>query len=461
MVQKGGWLTRLRRDAIAATVLACLLGVLHHHLPVIDILDKFAFLFAASNTMTSPAADAATVVLGIDQKSFERDFLEQSPLDRCVLADKLRKVYAARPALLVIDFDVSPSLAGMLGSGPGRLREQACETGLYDVITAAAADTTRTILLAPFPVDTPAAQTAKAAWRTAMSAKGIQFGVGTLPIQFGFVQQQYLQPDTLASLAHAAKTFPRTGAAAAGAGNHEAGTLGAAKDEPVEPRLQLLNFRAFGREVRSLSWDEWQAAATALPLADKTVFLGSNYGIDDRFVTPVDELYGVNLHAAAFVSLDAAITAVPALLALAIDIAIGIVFGWLVGVFWDGYLRAVGNAATRSIAFLNLWLLVLLYVGLIGMLGWVAVQLIVHANIWISPLPMALGMALDAFILGAVHAAVHAATQAATHPPSTAASLSTHGSTARTAVLVRAQDLARTALGAGIVLYALMLIRHH
>ncbi len=463
MLQWGGRLARLRREALAAMVLASLLVILHHIVPVIDILDKFAFLFAASNSVTAAAPDAATVVLGIDQNTFERDFLEQSPLNRCVLAEQLRTVYAERPATLVLDLDLSPSLAGVLGQGPDQRRELACEASMYGVISAALG-VTRTVLLAPIIVAAPAAQAAKEAWRAGMQAKGVQFGDGTLPVQFGVVLQQYVQANTLAALAHSAPAVPASHAGSATPSTHAAAIHSAAdsKDhEPAAPHLQLLNFRAFARDVRSLRWDEWRAAPAASPLTGKTVFMGANYGADDRFVTPIDDLYGVNLHAGAFVSLDQAITAVPGTLGLLIDIAIGVLFGRVVGIFWQRYLRAVAVPATRSMAFLSLMQLVLVYAALIGGLGWLAVKLIVGSNIWISPLPMALGMAADAFILGAVHAAVHATEHARGASVHGALAVAPDTLSTRDGIFVQVQDYAKIALGAGIVAYALFLIWRH
>lgn len=400
MVHKERRFHEFRRELMAAVFMASLLVVLHHRLPLIDTLDKFAFLFAAASSVQTSVDEPRTVVIGIDQKTFEQDFLEQSPLNRCVMAEKLAAIYAARPARLVIDFDLSPSLAGILPHPQERTRELECEAALYAQLRDHAA-ATRTVLLNPFEVANEQARTAKQAWQASQLQRGMFFGDGALPVQFGFVQQQYLRPETLAAVA---------GGGAPAANDHGAG------GESAHPALQLLNFRAFAREVRSLSWDEWKRSDPALSLAGKTVFFGAAYSSDDRFVTPIDDLYGVSLHAAGFVSLRNPISVAGASWAFAADIGIGMLFGAMVGRAWQGYLRARLSRASadrnrRAFAFAYLWLLVAAYAFTLWLLMQVALYWVAAQNVWISPLPMALGMTLDAFIIGAVNALEHVSVQ--------------------------------------------------
>jgi hypothetical protein len=427
---------------MAATFMAALLVVLHHHLPLIEILDKFAFLFVSASSVQTSAQQPGTVVIGIDQKTFEQDFLEQSPLDRCVMAEKLAAIYAARPSLLVIDFDLSPSLAGLMPNANGRSRELACESALYAQLREHAT-TTRTVLLQPFPVANEAAQAAKQAWKSAQQQGGLLFGDGALPVQFGFVQQQYMRPDTLAAVA---------GAVLRAAPHHG--------DEHSDQALELLNFRAFAREVSSVSWDQWHNGTPALSLAGKNVFLGAAYGGDDQFLTPIDDLYGVKLHAAAFVSLRNKIDVWRAPWAFLADIGIGMVFGVMVAGAWQGYLkyklrRADIHQNQRAMAFLFLWALVFAYAAMLWLLMQASVYLVVANNVWISPLPMALGMTLDAFIFGAVHAFEHMRAQ---HGASHVEHADQHLSASRTVVAVSGLKLAFWLF---IVGWALLLIAKH
>ena len=433
------------RELIAAVFMASLLVVLHHRLPLIDTLDKFAFLFAAASSVQPSADEPRTVVIGIDQKTFEQDFLEQSPLNRCVMAEKLAAIYAARPARLVIDFDLSPSLAGILPHPQARTRELECEAALYAQLRDHAA-ATRTVLLKPFAVANEQARAAKHVWQASQRQRGIFFGDGALPVQFGFVQQQYLHPETLAAVA---------GGGATAASEHGAG------GESAHPALQLLNFRAFAREVRSLSWDEWTRGEPALSLAGKTVFFGAAYSSDDRFLTPIDDLYGVSLHAAGFVSLRNQISLASASWGFVADIVIGMFFGAMVALAWKGYLRAKLSRASvdrnrRAFAFAYLWLLVAAYAFTLWLLMQVALYWVAAQNVWISPLPMALGMTLDAFIIGAVNALEHVSVQHRT------ADSSHSGDSPATASLPERLVFAmKTAFWLFIVGYAVLLIAQH
>lgn len=425
--------------------MASLLVVLHHRLPLIDTLDRFAFLFAAASTVETSADEPRTVVIGIDQKTFEHDFLEQSPLNRCVMAEKLAAIYAAQPARLVIDFDLSPSLAGILPHQQDATRELACEAELYAQLREHAA-TTRTVLLAPMAVASEQARAAKAAWQTSQRQRGIFFGDGALPVQFGFVQQQYLGPQTLAAVA---------GGGVTAASEHDAGA------ESAHPALQLLNFRAFAREVRSLSWDEWRRGDPVLPLAGKTVFFGAAYSSDDRFLTPIDDLYGVSLHAAGFVSLRNQISLASASWGFVADIAIGMLFGAMVAHAWKGYLRAKlsrasGERNRRAFAFVYLWLLVAVYAFTLWLLIQAALYLVAADNVWISPLPMALGMTLDAFIIGAVNALEHMSAQ-----HRTADAIRAGDSPAATSLPEKFVFTMKTGFWLLIVGYAWLLIAHH
>lgn len=417
MEHHGGRLQHWVRELLTATFMAALLMVMHHKVPIIDVLDRFAFLFAASSSMQIMPAEPQAIVIGIDQKTFEQDFFEQSPLNRCVMAEKLQAIFAARPVQLVIDFDLSPSLAGLMASPPDAGREKDCESRLYEVLRTHAT-ATRTILLEPIAVASTLGQEAKQAWRVNLSAHGILFGNGKLPVQFGFVQQQYDHKGTLAAVAH--------GFANDTVANHqkEPVVLGPAQHAtddkaPVMAAidndahaLKPLNFRAYGSDVRSLSWNEWRNDEAAVKLQGKTVFFGSAYDTDDRFITPIDDLYGVDLHAAAFISLRSPISVASAGWAMFLDILIGIGFGAMVARAWGLYLKAKlqqpkAHPVRHAFAFLYLWLLVATYLVTLWVLMQQTANLVAAFNIWISPLPMALGMTVDAFIMGAIHAIDH------------------------------------------------------
>jgi CHASE2 domain-containing sensor protein len=392
-----------------AALMASLVFFLHEWTPVVEVVDDVSLLLvSAMSQRAGGARSGSTVVIGIDQLTYEETFHDRSPLDRCAMAEQLQSIYDAHPSLVVIDIDISPSIAGVsLPEDP--LQDVKCELQLYETITNQqrfdkdGKRPVNTVILKPFPVSDTNATNKKISWCKTMIEKGVAFGDGFMPIRLGITQRY---TDHALSIAHVAK---RAGSSRGGVvPKGTAKNCDAAWNEvEFEHKREPINFLAFTKQSESMTWKGWKEKGA--DIAGKVVFYGANYGEDDRYLTPVDKLYGVNLHAAAFISIDNEIKT-KNVWGIVIDTITGLGFTFVAAFFWERYLEEkshVGNPVRRELAFCFLIALAVLLIPLMWAAAALSVYLVSAHNIWISPLPMAIGMTLEAFVLGAVHAMDH------------------------------------------------------
>jgi hypothetical protein len=142
------------------------------------------------------------------------------------------------------------------------------------------------------------------------------------------------------------------------------------------------------------------------------VLVGGSYGSGDEFITPIGTRPGMEVHAA--------IAASPRyadhpLLALVVDVLVGLGFGLLLHKLWGKYhrqrldLRFEGGTQGGDPRLAYGWLVLLALGFLTGvlLLALLGAVLFSHFGIWISPAAMAVGMAIDGFVLGGVESADH------------------------------------------------------
>jgi hypothetical protein len=134
------------------------------------------------------------------------------------------------------------------------------------------------------------------------------------------------------------------------------------------------------------------------------VFFGAAYGEGDTFVTPLGDLYGVEIHAASFLSFLDPLSADNHLAELLADIVFGFVFGFVIAFFWEQYfrLRLSDDSDRRLIAPVvlgGLGIAVALVAFVLTIVSWL---LLARFGIWSSPIPMAIGMLIESFVSGSV-----------------------------------------------------------
>jgi len=396
----------------ATLFVAAVVSLLHGQFGWFDALDGHALL--AFGNMARPArgeapATPTAVVVTIDATAAAGRYLDRSPLLRCELLADLTATYeaaaafaaaqpAARAPAVVVDLDLSPS---PWLERHGAQDERRCEAALYELLEARAGGQrpVATVLMRPIPLGTQGWQSD---WTARMQRAGVRFGRPDVPVEFGVVTKQYVEADSLSSTALAAAGLAPPAEAPASGMRH------------IDPRKfeSGLVPVAVGADAAATRAAVSRALAEARrrgngPVA---VFFGAGFGEADTFVTPLGELYGVELHAAGLLSQVDPLKGEDHLAALLVDVLFGFVFGFIIAACWQGYytLRVADQAFRRQLAPLAIVVLLLL-VALFALLFSLASLLLLHCyGIWSSPVPMAFGMLMESFVSGSVQQGTHA-----------------------------------------------------
>ncbi|MCY1402004.1 CHASE2 domain protein [compost metagenome] len=398
----------------AALVVASLVTIGHHKFHLLDAVDTYAFLgigglaaFLSTDCDFRNAKEdkkcrpAPVTVVGINQSAYERHYHERSPLDRCELLRDLGAFYESPrpPKIIVIDLDLSPA---------SMQAENDCEEQLYQLITDNQRST-RTVLMEPFAVtDMDAGREARRnawRWRQRMQERAnVVFGDGRLPVSYGVVTKAPCVPH---------------GLAVAAMRDISVTTTGRCMEKPegmflIAPQHYLSSLHTVNvEEIRQLNerfklTKDDKVTIRHLAYETKVVFFGGTYGLDDVFLTPIGHLYGVEVHAAAFMSLLEPASDFSHLLAFLLEVAIGLLFGVVISWCWRRYYHLRFSNQERyqlSAPWAVLGLGFALCVLLVVVTLFSYLQLRDH-NLWLSPIPIALGMLIESFFTGAVHGAV-------------------------------------------------------
>jgi hypothetical protein len=418
----GHFVQHIRDDWPATIFVAAFMAFLESQFGWLDAINGHAFV-AIGNVAGIPQTvekdKAKALVVLIDGVAAESRYLDRSPLDRCQLKDDIAAVYSAmanvnqkrapaqRLDLMVIDLDLSP--ARWLASDPGSKTPEAdCERKLHqEIIDADTKHQIRTVLMLPFESSAARINEVPTAWRNLASTA--TFGLAGLPVEYGLVIKQYCDPNTLAGSAYAlsAKLKDSRRNCIDEAARHSKREV-----ELIDPRKYLSGVvpLAVGSAADLSKRIELKLTAdpptdTAANPADfKAVFFGAAFGEGDTFVTPLGELYGVEIHAAAFLSLLDPLSTNNHLSEFLADIVFGFLFGFLIAYCWERYfkLRLSQDSDHRLSA--PLWLVVLAVAVIIMAILLTFVSLLLRARfgIWASPIPMAVGMLVESFVSGSV-----------------------------------------------------------
>ena len=152
---------------------------------------------------------------------------------------------------------------------------------------------------------------------------------------------------------------------------------------------------------------------TKLFTPPKVVFFGALYGEDDLHLTSVDELYGVNLHALAFVSAFNKVNELDTfwgyILTFCVDVLLAFIFGIVIAKYWHGYYRLrLDSMSAINQQLAPAYVIALsagVLVGILFLFG-VSLHLLSGQGIWASPVPIAVGMLFESFVSGSVTRAI-------------------------------------------------------
>ena len=421
------FIQHVRDDWPATVFVAAALALLDHHVGWLDAINAHSFvLIGNAAEMPKPAGqtNAKALVVLIDQFAAQSRYLERSPLNRCELEKDINEVYEAmrrfkpptannytkRLDLLVIDLDLSP--ARWLANEPGSKTPEAdCERRLHKLIVDAANNKSypiRTVLMQALDeVTADSYMETHPAWKTLNATPNVAFGSAALPLEYGLVIKQYCDADTLAAMAFALSAkFTRSRENCVDKAIDRKLEPTRERKEPIDPRKYLAGVVPIATAVTGNQQSELLSSRLDRTLAEKdfgAVFFGAAFGDEDAFVTPLGELYGVEIHAASYLSLLEPLRG-HQLAELLVDIVFGFLFGYFIAWCWKRYfeLKLSNDSANRLYApFYLLWLAggVCVIAGVLTVVSW---ALLVYFGIWASPIPMAVGMVIESFVSGSV-----------------------------------------------------------
>ncbi|WP_171016570.1 CHASE2 domain-containing protein [Pseudomonas sp. D(2018)] len=414
------WLCRLLQplhsflhNLPAAVAVASLVVIGHLHFRLLDTIDGYTYLTIANLSAVQAAAGrkpqpGVSVVL-IDALTHETRYGERSPLNRCELLTDLDAIYKAKPKVVVIDFDLSPSpLVEQISKTqshqkPPSRTELDCQEGLYRLIETQTA--TNTVLMEPFEMLVEASENKNREWKGRMAKTcdskqngRVCFGDPSLRLSYGLLTRFPCNNQGLAGQALKLSSPPSLPKC-----------LKESKDtfELINP-LQIL----LGLAPVPISSIRQQQALPpqASTVLNGVVFFGGGYGSSDTFLTPLGNLYGVEIHAAAYMSLQRPASDFDHYVSFALEILLALMFGMVIRACWKHYFdrRFSECPLPRQQSFLFVLLLSAAFISLV-ILSIIASLIILAAfDWWLTPLPIAVGMLIESFFSGAVHAGVDA-----------------------------------------------------
>lgn len=391
----------------AALVVSALVYIFHHHLHLLDAIDGYAFLGIGNRTAFASRTignDPTVAVVLIDQRSHENYYRGRNPLDRCELKKDLEGIYelAPPPKVVVIDLDLSPALPVMPFTSAENIRASRCTEQIKILITQHPG--THTVLMQPSKARDPDNQAKILKWNAGLAprADAVSFADPNITVSYGMVNGLDCDADSLAATAlehYPSKSPERRNCLT----EHD-------KELKISPREYLSGLRA-----TPVSWMPARGAdqqcAISTPYARffglPVVFFGGSYDDGDTYLTPIGTMYGVEVHAAAFMSLLRP-TKVNELLAFAFDVGLGLLLGTVIDYCWRRYfsLRFGSSAFERQKAPWFIVLLMCVYAVGVGLLTVGSFFCLLYLGIWLSPIPIALGMLIESFFNSAVTAAV-------------------------------------------------------
>lgn len=430
--------------AVPALFVGCVVHLLSPLLAPLETPSRMVLSLAGAHLTgaSDPKLDLADrlLVLKIDRATFRArasvnnplQFNGISPLDRCVLLDRLGGVLEAMPKLEVLGIDLDLSPTGQPGQD---------QCGLNILKLLGEKKELKSILILPIDAEERAASDD---WRKAVREHKLALASPDLLTEYGLVRRhELLTWHSEAGQGHLPKPLcPSLGVAMAIASPelrlHQdlpkglADSLGScfeAKWDAERAALQA-GFEKLERDEHNIAFQHLGkrlavpepvgADASFKPLSEQLkrpgiekvrwAILGADFDRSDSFRTPLGELSGVEVHAA--IATDPA-ESVSHGLSFVLDFLLGMAFGWFVHHVWrhyfdqrlglhpSTYVDAEQRAYLILVGLLLVWLLLALLI-----LPALSLTALLKASLWINPVPMLIGMSVDAFIVGSVKVAL-------------------------------------------------------
>lgn len=427
--------------ASSALFVACLVHWLTPLVAPLETPSRMVLALAGAhlNGASNPQLDLADrlLVLKIDRSTFRAhastnnafEFNGITPLDRCVLRERLKDSLQAMPDLRVLGIDLDLSPTGLVGQdqcGQDILKLLGERKGLKSFLI--------------LPVDKEERKTLTK-WREQVQDHGLFLANPDLLIEYGIVRRHELVSVHTGSKSERI-LCPSLGVAMAGPASElkltrEPGVnwrqgLESCFDPTldVDESTRTLNTEKLSRDEHNIAYqhigkrlavpEALESAASFKPLREQLqrpgiekvrwAILGADFDRSDSFRTPLGELSGVEVHAA--IASDPA-EGVSHIWGFILDILLGMAFGWFVHHVWrhyfdqrlglhpSTYVDADKRAYLILLGLLLVWLLLALLI-----LPSLSLMVLLSASLWINPVPMLIGMSIDAFVVGSVKVAL-------------------------------------------------------
>ena len=408
--------------------LTCFTAILHHA-KLLDSVDVLALKFLPENAFEQkPRQDNAsfrTLVLGITPDLFEQEFGGHTPINRDRFRKLIQEVLDAYPKarVLATDYDFSP---GATRPCEDRAEDSVCkiveleikeQKSFEEFLSKALPEKLKPpngqlVLITPLQ-DPDELDKVKRKWLVDMTQAGVRFGDHAL-LEHNWLATvvKHLHVKPLADPCARNGDIKMPFAAVVNEARRCAGlpvTLDAEEHEGVKP----INFAAARKAVFLCPLWKWSdigdgcrrrlQSANSDPDAIDTIFIGSSYGEEDKFRTPLGDQYGVELHAFSAYSLIKPLEEQKRWSFL-IDIVIGMLFGILFQILWGSAARSGHDSACRFF-----------------FISMVFVALIIAAMfaVWIIPLMLRYGFTMNPLIILVglfIHSYVGAVERVGTHP---------------------------------------------
>lgn len=347
------------------------------------------------------------VRVGINSRHNIDAYQGRYPFPRERLYEDLKRIYDAKPALLAIDLDLSPTVQVIKQrnqtAGASR-QEEVVGQAKIDKLLDENAD--RTILIDPFLIADPSSEEdrARSEWKKERLAKGVSFGSSYLTTTFGVVIGYESTRRDFGNILGCRLNGTRASKASCDA-----------SPEPTEYFETKIRYRLLDQYSRTVEFSTREDALKEI--SGKYVIFGAKFGDDDLHLTPHSRKYGMDVHTAIALSysemlgrsaLGRIFLATRQYLgAFVVDIIAGVLFGGLAHKLWERYFEGIRGGAQSmpnwgsyvhviKLGFLFVVLVVALLVLSVFALGF---------GMWLSPVPIAIGMMIHGFSQSAVSAA--------------------------------------------------------
>lgn len=386
---------------------ACLVFIGHHALPLVfDAPDQLAYTFTQTllaDQKQHRVPKQGLVALVSDKSFYSAPYYGEEPTPRCAVLESLQKIVAHEPKALVIDINLSPTYRDLFA--PSKSADSAsCQNRLEQFLISTATKI-HVLLIDPmqFPVDSAATLESRLAWRTAMEAKGLNFGHADI------------QHSLLSALTQFSLTADRTDGGKRADYKTEVGMsyrlcqLVACNkklehDLPLKEGDHLINYAAFTKDFDSKYTESIEPA----DIKNRIVYFGFALQGQDQRATPIGLQYGVEIHAAYYASMQKPIKTCGWLDIIG-DVLIGMFIAFWGSKLLERFVAIKKKEQARDQSVLWGWLTVrhayvqVLWLLLFAVTAGFLVLCISYAllasplRVWTSPIVMIFAMSLDLF----------------------------------------------------------------